>query len=222
MEKFSDRKEAGIILARYLKDYANQTNVIALALPRGGVPVAYEVAKELSIPLDLFIVRKLGVPGHEELAMGAIASGGTVFFNDSLINQLYLEPSSIDAVLQSEQKELIRREQLYRGSRPYPELLGKIVILIDDGIATGATMRAAVKALRKRKPSSIIIAVPVAAQETCHEIAPLVDKLVCPMQPINFYAVGLWYEFFPQTSDSEVIELLEKANSTRQKDQGEL
>ncbi len=212
MEKFRDRKEAGEILAGYLKGYANQPQVIALALPRGGVPVAYEVANTLSIPLDLFIVRKLGVPGHEELAMGAIASGNTVFFNDSLIKQLQLQPSAIDAVLHSEQKELIRREQLYRGNRPFPKLLGKDVILIDDGIATGATMRAAVKALHKHKPDTLIIAVPVAAQETCRELAKIVDKLICPIQPKNFGAVGLWYDFFPQTSDSEVIELVEKAN----------
>ncbi len=215
MEKFIDRQEAGIVLAKYLKDYANQSNVIALALPRGGVPVAYEVAKALSIPLDIFIVRKLGVPGHEELAMGAIASGGTVIFNEPLMSQLGIDQSSIDAVLQSEDKELVRREHLYRGNRSFPELLGKIVILVDDGIATGSTMQAAIKALRKYKPASIIIAVPVAARSTCEEMATLADKIICPLKPINFYAVGLWYENFSQTPDSEVIELLEKSNSTR-------
>jgi putative phosphoribosyl transferase len=208
MEKYIDRYEAGIILAEHLKDYANQEHVIALALPRGGVPVAYEIATALSIPLDIFIVRKLGVPGHEELAMGAIASGGTVVFNEPLMNQLNIEQKLIDSVLAAEQKELVRRELLYRGNRPFPNLLGKTIILVDDGIATGATMLAAVKALHKHKPASIIIAVPVAARSTCEELKTLVDKIVCPLRPINFYAVGLWYEQFSQTSDDEVIELL--------------
>jgi predicted phosphoribosyltransferase len=213
MERYIDRYEAGTILAEYLKDYANQTNVIVLALPRGGVPVAYEIATALSIPLDIFIVRKLGVPGHEELAMGAIASGGTVVFNEPLMNQLNIEQMLIDAVLASEQKELVRRELLYRGNRPFPNLAGKKIILVDDGIATGSTMLAAVKALTKHKPASIIIAVPVAERSTCEELEALVDKIVCPLTPINFYAVGLWYEQFPQTSDSEVIELLKQSNS---------
>ena len=214
MEKYIDRYEAGIVLANHLKDYANQEQVIALALPRGGVPVAYEIATALSIPLDIFIVRKLGVPGHEELAMGAIASGGTVVFNEPLMNQLNIEQKLIDSVLAAEQKELVRRERLYRGNRPLPILLGKTIILVDDGIATGSTMLAAVKALHKHKPASIIIAVPVAARSTCEELKTLVDKIVCPLRPINFYAVGLWYEQFSQTSDDEVIELLKQSNST--------
>lgn len=213
MEKYIDRYEAGIVLAEHLKDYANQTNVIILALPRGGVPVAYEIATALSIPLDIFIVRKLGVPGHEELAMGAIASGDTVVFNEPLMNQLNIEQRLIDIVLASEQKELVRRELLYRGNRPFPNLLGKTVILVDDGIATGSTMLAAVKALHKHKPASIIIAIPVAARSTCEELKALVDKIVCPLKPINFYAVGLWYEQFPRTSDDVVIELLKQSNS---------
>lgn len=213
MEKYIDRYEAGIVLAEHLKDYANQEHVIVLALPRGGVPVGYEIATKLSVPLDTFIVRKLGVPGHEELAMGAIASGGTVVFNESLMNQLNIEQKFIDSVLASEQKELVRRELLYRGNRPFPSLLGKTIILVDDGIATGSTMLAAVKALHKHKPASIIIAVPVAARSTCEELKTLVDKIVCPLMPINFYAVGLWYESFPQTSDDEVIELLKQSNS---------
>lgn len=221
MDKFIDRQHAGIVLAELLREYANQSNVIVLALPRGGVPVAYEVAMALSIPLDIFIVRKLGVPGYEELAMGAIASGGTVIINEPLMNQLNLNQASIDAVLDSEQKELVRREHLYRGGRPFPELLGKTIILVDDGIATGSTMHAAVKALRKFKPVSIIIAVPVAARATCDEMAKLVDKIICPLKPINFHAVGLWYENFSQTSDNEVIELLGKASS-QGKRQGEL
>ncbi len=213
MEKFIDRQDAGIVLAEYLKDYAHQSNVIVLALPRGGVPVAYEVAIALSIPLDIFIVRKLGVPGHEELAMGAIASGDTIIFNEPLMNRLSLDQLSIGTVIQSEQKELIRREQLYRGNRPFPTLTDKTVIVVDDGIATGSTMRAAVTALRKHKPASIIIAVPVAAQETYEEMAKLADKIICPLKPINFFAVGLWYESFSQVSDSEVIELTDKLNS---------
>ena len=213
MDKFIDRQDAGIVLAEYLNDYANRPNVMVLALPRGGVPVAYEVAIALSIPLDVFIVRKLGVPGYEELAMGAIASGDTVIFNKPLMNQLNLDQASVDAVLQSEQDELVRRERLYRGNRSFPALLGKTVILVDDGIATGASMQAAVAALRKYKPASIIIAVPVAARETCEEMAKIVDRIICPLKPINFYAVGLWYENFSQVSDGEVIALLEKSNS---------
>lgn len=213
MEKYKDRHDAGIILAEHLKDYAHQEDVLVLALPRGGVPVGYEIATALSIPLDIFIVRKLGVPGHEELAMGAIASGGTVVFNESLMSQLSIEQQFIDSVLAAEQKELARRELVYRGNRPFPNLLGKTIILVDDGIATGSTMLAAVKALHKQKPASIIIAVPVAARSTCEELKTLVDKMVCPLMPINFYAVGLWYESFPQTSDNEVIELLKQSNS---------
>jgi len=215
MDKFRDRQDAGIILARYLNNYANQSNVIVLALPRGGVPVGYEIALALSVPLDIFIVRKLGIPGHEEVAMGAIASGDTVIFNETLINSLHLNQSSIDSILQSEQQELMRRERLYRGNRAFPALSGKTVILVDDGMATGASMQAAVAALRKHEPASIIIAIPVAAPQTCEEIAKLVDRIVCPMKPINFYAVGLWYESFSQVSDDEVIALLEKSNSTR-------
>lgn len=211
MEKFINREQAGRILAKSLKKYANQPNVIVLALPRGGVPVAYEIARALSIPLDVFIVRKLGVPEHEEFAMGAIASGGTVLVNESIIKQLRLQQSSIDSVIQSEQDELVRREQVYRRNRPFPDLLGKTIILVDDGIATGATMQVAISALRKHKPANIIVAVPVAAYETCQSMSQLVDQLICPLQPINFFAVGLWYEDFSQTTDEEVIDLLERS-----------
>ena len=215
MEKYLDRLGAGAILASYLEDYAMRSDVIALALPRGGVPVGYEVALALSIPLDVFVVRKLGVPGHEELALGAIASGDTVVFNDQLIDELKLEEFALQDIKHSEQKELLRRERLYRGSRPFPELKGKTVILIDDGIATGATMRVAVKAIRAHNPVRIIIAVPVAAHSSCEEIAALVDEMICPVKPIKFYAVGMWYKHFSETSDKEVIELLEKLNFHR-------
>lgn len=213
MDKFFDRCEAGVILAKNLKEYANNPNVIILALPRGGVPVAYEIANALSAPLDVFIVRKLGLPGHEELAIGAIASGGTIFFNESLMSQLNINRISIQNVIEKEQEELVRREHLYRGDKAFPNLKEKTVLLVDDGIATGATMTAAIEALRKHKPTTIVIAVPVAAYSTCEEMAPLVERIVCPLKPIDFYAVGLWYEHFPQISDNEVIELLKKSYS---------
>lgn len=213
MDKFFNRREAGVVLAQYLKEFANKPNVIILALPRGGVPVAYEIATALSVPLDVFIVRKLGMPGHEELAIGAMASGGTIFFNDSMMSQLNLDRFSIQHVIKNEQEELLRREHLYRGGRPFPNLEEKTIILVDDGIATGATMKAAIQALRQHKPTSIVIAVPVAAYSACEEMAPLVEEIVCPLKPIDFYAVGLWYENFPQTSDNEVIELLKKSHS---------
>ncbi len=217
MEKFIDRQQAGRMLTSSLKTYVEQPNTIVLALPRGGVPVAYEIATALSIPLDVLIVRKLGVPGHAELAMGAIASGGVVLLNESIIRQLKLQKSAIDAVIQSEQEELLRRERVYRGNRPFPDLLSKTIILVDDGIATGASIKAAISALRKHNPASIIVAVPVAAYETCQSMASLVDKLICPLQPINFCAVGLWYEDFSQTTDQEVIDLLEKSSSRASK-----
>ena len=217
MKKFVDRQAAGIILAEHLKKYANQENVIVLALPRGGVPVAYEIATALSTSLDVFIVRKLGVPYHEELAMGAIGSGGTIVFNKPLMNLLNMEQKIIDSVLAVERKELLRRELLYRGNRSFPTLLDKTIILVDDGIATGATMLAAIKALRKHKPASIIIAVPVASRATYEDLKTLVDEMVCPLKPINFIAVGLWYENFTQTSDEEVIELLRQAHKSFKK-----
>lgn len=208
MEKFFDRHEAGRVLAEQLKPYSKSSNAIVLALPRGGVPVAYEIAKALSIPLDVFIVRKLGVPGHEELAMGAIATGGMIVFNEEIVRDLHISKPAIDQVIQSEQQELQRRELSYRGNRPFPTLQNKTIILVDDGIATGATMRAAIKALHQQNPSKMIMAVPVAAFETCVEMEKLVDKIICPLKPHQFYAVGAWYENFPQTSDEEVFELL--------------
>lgn len=211
MEKYLDRYEAGKVLANELKDYSNKSDVIVLALPRGGVPVAYEVAKSLSVPLDVFIVRKLGVPGHEELAMGAIAMGGTIIFNDEVLHQLNISKTAIDHVIKLEQDELKRREIKYRGNRLFPKLTDKTIILVDDGIATGATMRAAIQALHKHRPASIIIAVPVAGRSTCEAIEQLVDKVICPLKPQYFYAVGLWYQDFSQTSDVEVYELLKKS-----------
>ena len=210
MDKFIDRHDAGIILAKHLKNYANNSQAIVLALPRGGVPVAYEIAKSLNLPLDVFIVRKLGVPGHEELAMGALATGGVIIFNEEIINSLNLSKASIERVIQSEQKELERRELTYRGSTPPPTLKDKTLILVDDGIATGATMQAALKALNLQKPKQIIVAVPVAALSSFEDMKKHADKVICLMKPINFYAVGLWYIDFTQTTDNEVSDLLRK------------
>lgn len=208
MQKFFDRAEAGAILAEHLKKYQHQSNVIVIALPRGGVPVAHEISTVLAAPLDIIVVRKLGVPWHDELAMGAIASGGSIIFNKEIIKNLHIAKSDIDHVIQVEQAELQRRELVYRGARPFPALKNKIVILVDDGIATGATMRAAIKALREHNPAKIIVAIPVAAKETYDEIKKLVDEIVCPLTPINFNAVGSWYENFSQTTDEEVFRLL--------------
>lgn len=209
--KYLDRNHAGVVLAELLKKYNRRKDTIVLALPRGGVPVAYEIAMKLCLDLDVFIVRKLGVPGHEELAMGALASGGTVVFNDEIINYLTIQQSSINGVIQSEQKELTRREHLYRGNKPFPHLAEKTIILVDDGIATGSTMKAAIMALQQKQPKEIVVAVPVAARSTCDEMAGLVKTLICPLQPVDFHAVGLWYDNFSQTSDEEVIELLEQS-----------
>ncbi|KTD04655.1 phosphoribosyltransferase [Legionella feeleii] len=215
MDKFSDRYEAGKVIATQLKDYANKPDVIVLALPRGGVPVGYEIAKALALPLDVFIVRKLGVPGHEELAMGAIATGGTTIFNEEIIDDLHISQSTIELILQSEREELKRREIRYRDNMPPPNLQGKTVILVDDGIATGATMRAAIKAILQHKPASIILAVPVIALSTYNEMSALVDKIIYSMKPLNFYAVGLWYDDFSQTTDSEVSDLLKESKKKR-------
>ncbi|AWN75864.1 phosphoribosyltransferase [Legionella anisa] len=205
---YDDRYQAGRVLVDSLKNYAKRTDVIVLALPRGGVPVGYEIAHKLSLPLDIFIVRKLGVPGHEELAMGAIASGGITVLNEEVVNLLHIPTEAIDKIQKSEQNELLRRERVYRGTKPAPELLGKTIILVDDGIATGYTMRAAIAALKQKKPAKLIVAIPVAARSTCDEIAPLVDEIICPMRPVSFYAVGLWYNDFSQTTDDEVMQLL--------------
>jgi len=205
---FHDRADAGRILAAELAGYAGRSDVIVLALPRGGVPVAYEVARALGAPLDVFLVRKLGLPGHEELAMGAIASGGIRVINEDVIRAYNVSDAEIETVTAVEQQELERRERIYRDNRPLPPLHDHTVILVDDGLATGSTMRVAVLALRQESPARIVVAVPVAAAETCDEFHTLVDDVVCAETPSPFYAVGLWYEDFAQTTDEEVHDLL--------------
>jgi putative phosphoribosyl transferase len=205
---FRDRTEAGRLLASRLTAYANRPGVLVLALPRGGVPVGYEVARALHAPLDVIIVRKLGVPGQEELALGAIASGGVRVLNDDVVRMLALPAEVIDSVVAHEQRELERREQLYRGDRPAHKVHGRTIILVDDGMATGATMRTAVAVVKQQQPTRIIIAVPVAASATCEELAAQVNAVVCVIRPKSFYAVGCWYERFPQTTDEEVRDLL--------------
>jgi putative phosphoribosyl transferase len=208
---FRDRTEGGQLLAQKLTAYGNQPEVLVLGLPRGGVPVAFEVAKALNAPLDVFLVRKLGVPGHEELAMGAIASGGVRVLNSEVVQGLNLSSEAIDKVAAKEQQELERRERAYRGERPPLDVRDRTVIIVDDGLATGATMRAAAVALRQQQPGRIVIGVPVSAPETCNEFRAEVDEIVCAVTPQPFYAVGLWYENFSQTTDEEVRDLLERA-----------
>ena len=205
---FRDRLDAGRQLAERLTEYADRPDVCVLALPRGGVPVAFEVARALHAPLDLFLVRKLGLPGHEELAMGAIASGGVRVLNEDLVRTLRVPQEDIDAVAAAEQRELERREHEYRDDRPAPDVRGRTVILVDDGLATGSTMRAAVAALRRQLPARIVVAVPVGAAETCADFSGEADEVVCARTPAPFHAVGLWYGDFAQTSDEEVRDLL--------------
>lgn len=212
---FKNRTEAGQLLAERLSAYANRPDVLVLALPRGGVPVAYEVARALNAPLDVFLVRKLGLPGHEELAMGAIASGGVRVLNRDVVQSLGVPDRLIKAVAAAEHEELKRRERAYRGDRPPADVRGRTVILIDDGLATGSTMRAAVAALKKQQPARIVVAVPIAPPETCDELRDEVDEVVCAATPEPFYAVGLWYEDFSQTTDQEVRSLLEQAGRER-------
>jgi len=208
---FADRRQAGRVLARTLGAYADRADVIVLALPRGGVPVAYEVAQALHAPLDVFIVRKLGVPGHEEYAMGALATGGMRVLNDSVVRALGISQAAVEAVTRSEQQELERRERLYRGDLPPPEVHDRTVILVDDGLATGSTMLAAVKALKTRAPGRIVVAVPTAAADTCEDLRREADEVICASTPEPFRAVGLWYQDFSQTSDEEVRALLAQA-----------
>lgn len=207
---FKNRQDAGERLSEKLTEYANRDDVLILALPRGGVPVAFEVAERLAAPLDVFLVRKLGVPGQEELAMGAIASDGVRVLNERTIDYLNIPEAVINRVAEKEQRELERREKAYRDDLPAPDVRGKIVILIDDGLATGATMRAAAVALKQMKPAKIVVAVPVASDETCREFEQEVDAVVCAITPEPFYGVGLWYHDFSQVADDEVRELLQR------------
>ena len=215
-ELFQDRTEAGQRLAAQLANYADRQDVLVLGLPRGGVPVAFEVAKALRVPLDVFLVRKLGVPSQEELAMGAIASGDVCVLNEEIVQGLHLTETTIDRVAQKEQQELERRERIYRDNRPALDLQGRSVILVDDGLATGATMRAAIRALRQQQPARLVVGVPASSSETCQEIGSEVDEIVCVETPRPFYSVGLWYKHFPQITDEEVRNLLFKAETSQQ------
>lgn len=208
---FHDRCQAGRLLAGRLSEYQNRSDVLLLALPRGGVPVAFEVAECLRAALDVFVVRKLGVPGQEELAFGAIGSGGVRVLNSMLIREWGITEETINAIASLEQRELERRERIYRGTRPPPEVRGQTVILIDDGVATGATMLVAAKALRREDPGKTVIAVPVAAPDTCEKLRLYVDEIVCAATPEPFYAVSRWYQDFSETTDDEVRDLLERA-----------
>jgi putative phosphoribosyl transferase len=213
---FVDRRDAGRVLALGLAKYANRDDVIVLALPRGGVPVAYEVASALGAPMDVFLVRKLGTPGHRELAMGAIASGGVRVLNDDVVRWYGIPEAAIERVAREEEQELQRRERAYRDDLPAPDLANRTVILIDDGLATGSTMRAAAQAMRLHHPSRVVIAVPVGAPQTCTELAAVADEVICARMPEPFSAVGQWYLNFNQTGDEEVRDLLQKSTHTPQ------
>jgi predicted phosphoribosyltransferase len=211
MASFRDRFEAGRVLGERLHPYAGRSDVLVLALPRGGVPVGFEVARRLGAPLDVFVVRKLGMPGHEELAMGAIATGGARVFNEEVVQRYRISEQAIARAIEREERELARREQLFRGSRGPPRIEGRTVILVDDGLATGSTMRAALMALHEQRPARVVVGVPVGAPETCEEFQSEADEVICAITPEPFYAVGQWYDDFTQTSDEEVHELLERA-----------
>ena len=213
MALFEDRVDAGKKLAKELSKYANRSDVLILALPRGGVPVAFEVAKELNVKMDVFIVRKLGVPGNEELAMGAISSDNVLVLNEDIVKSFQIPERVINMVAENELKELKRRERTYRGDRPNPEISGSTVILIDDGLATGATMRAAASAIKTKNPAKIVVAVPTGAPDTCEIFKKEVDEVICVATPEPFYGVGAWYGNFSQTTDEEVCELLDKARA---------
>ena len=213
IDRYPDRRAAGRILAQSLRSYADDPQRIVLALPRGGVPVGFEVARALAAPLDIVLVRKLGVPGQEELAMGAIASGGVRFMNTDVLNSLGVPAQQIEQIVLREQEELQRREQQYRADRPPTVVKGRTVILVDDGLATGASMHAAARAMYLQGARQVVVAVPVAAAATCRELARVVDQVVCPLTPEPFYAVGMWYDDFEQTSDEEVRRLLESTQT---------
>jgi predicted phosphoribosyltransferase len=212
--RFKNRTDAGRQLAARLERYARRSDAIVLALPRGGVPVAFEIAIALSLPLDVFVVRKLGVPGRHELAMGAIAAGGVEVLSDGLIRDLNIPRALVEQVAARERLELERRDREYRGGRPAPDVRDRHVLLVDDGLATGSTMQAAILALREYGPASIVVAAPVGARETCERLGRLADKIECPSTPEPFQAVGLWYDVFDQTSDDEVRRLLSAAHAT--------
>jgi len=216
---FRDRTDAGKYLATKLLSYKDRPDVLVLALPRGGVPVAFEVAQALHVPLDIFLVRKLGVPGHEELAMGAISTGGVRVLNEDTVDYLRIPDHIIDAIAAEELKELERRELAYRGNHPEPDVKGKTVILIDDGLATGSTIRAAAQALRLQQPTRIVVAVPVSAPQTCDEYRIGVDEIICAVTPEPFLGVGQWYLDFSQTTDEEVRDLLERARGAKREKQ---
>jgi putative phosphoribosyl transferase len=211
--RFRDRAEAGQRLSERLGAFADRDDVLVLALPRGGVPVAYEVARAIRAPLDVFVVRKLGMPSHEEFAMGALASGGVRLLDENLIRLYRVDRRDVDAMVQREERELERRERLYRGATPFPDVEGKTVILVDDGLATGSTMRVGVEALRNEGPARIVVAVPVAPPETCDALRDVADEVVCAVTPEPFVAVGLWYYDFEQTSDDEVRDLLARSRA---------
>lgn len=213
MARFEDRTEAGLLLARELAEYANRPEVVVLALPRGGVVVGAEVALALHAPLDVLLVRKLGVPGQEELAMGAIASGGIRIVNDDILGELQISRAVLEEVTRAEQAELVRREAAYRENHPPLPLTGKTVLLVDDGLATGASMYAAIQAVRERRPRRIVVAVPVAAPESCRFFSALVDQMVCMFTPTQFHGVGAWYEDFSQVSDETVKNLLARTRA---------
>ena len=204
MKRFADRAEAGRQLAERLGEYAGRDDVVVLGLPRGGVPVAAEVARALGAPLDVFLVRKLGVPGREELAFGAIALGGARVLNGDVVAMLGIDEDTIEAVARREQTELERRAEAYRGSTEPPDVRGRTAMLVDDGLATGASMRAAVEAVRALGPERVVVAVPAAAAETCSRLARHVDQVVCLLTPEPFFAVGMWYRDFSETSDDDV------------------
>ncbi len=212
MSEFADRTDAGRRLAQELSEYEDREDTVVLGLPRGGVPVAFEVTRKLEAPLDVFVVRKLGVPGNPELAMGAIASGGVRVVNEEVVSSTRISDQQIERVSQEEREKLERREQTYRGARPGLSLEGKVVLLVDDGLATGATMRAAINALREHRPREIVVAVPTGPAETCSELEGMVDEVICLTTPSPFFGVGGSYQDFSQTTDEEVRDLLERAD----------
>lgn len=212
MKPYHDRREAGMALAHCLANYANQSHTLILALPRGGVPVAYEMAKALHLPLDVFIVRKLGVPTHPELAMGAMAEGDVIVMNHGIVQECGVSESAVQAVIKAESQELSRRQLVYRGGRALPPLHELTIILVDDGVATGASLRAAIDALNVLKPAKLVVAVPVADPEVATALAAGVDDFICPLKPAVLKAVGAWYEQFPQVDDATVRQLLAESS----------